>query len=314
MLGKRYVLQAAVSIEAARSGLYRHSLLKRYFYLRTSSYERSLNSTGKIAMRSNKSPEYRSQLRYDGLITDAHNHIGTDIEGVVQEPRALLRKMAQSRVAKCIIFPFNEIKPGKAFSAANDYIARVVAAYPDKFIGFARTDPRHPQAVAEVRRAVNELDLKGLKLHPRSQLFKPSDEMMVPVLEACVSLRVPVLFHSGFAYDPIPPMIAEVADNFPELTIIMGHMGCSEVCTPTGVNEAIQVARNKDNVYLETSRVMLAACIKKAVQVAGDTRVIFGSDTPYGSQLDEIQTMLRAGLSEASLGRIFFHNIEELLR
>jgi uncharacterized protein len=267
-----------------------------------------------MAMRSKKSSQYRSQLPCEGLITDAHNHIGTDIEGVVQEPQALLRKMAQSHIAKCIIFPFNEIKPGKAFSAANDYIARVVAAYPDKFIGFARTDPRHPQAVEEVRRAVNELDLKGLKLHPRSQLFKPSDETMVPILEACVSLRVPILFHSGFAYYPIPPMIAEVADYFPELPIIMGHMGCSEVCTPTGVNEAIQVARDNDNVYLETSRVMLTSCIAKAVQVAGNTRVIFGSDTPYGSQVDEIRTILRASLSKASLERIFSQNVEELLR
>lgn len=257
--------------------------------------------------------QYRPQLRYEGPITDAHNHVGMDIEGVVQEPRTLLRKMEQSHVARCVIFPFNEMKPGKAFSAANDYIAKVVAAYPDKFVGFARTDPRHPQAVEEVKRAVNELNLKGLKLHPRSQLFKPSDKMMVPVLEACVALRVPILFHSGFAYDPIPPMIAEVADSFPELPIILGHMGCSEVCTPTGVKEAIQVARDNENVYLETSRVLLTSCIARAVQVAGDTRVIFGSDTPYGSQVEEIRTMLRAGLSEASLGRIFSQNIEELL-
>ncbi len=159
-----------------------------------------------------------------------------------------------------------------------------------------------------------ELGLKGLKLHPRSQLFKPSDETIVPVLEACVALGVPILFHSGYAYDPIPPMIAKVAESFPELPIIMGHMGCSEVCTPTGVEEAIQVARGNDNVYLETSRVMLASCIAKAVQAIGDTRVIFGSDTPYGSQLDEITAMLRTGLPETSLGRIFSNNIEGLLR
>jgi predicted TIM-barrel fold metal-dependent hydrolase len=156
--------------------------------------------------------------------------------------------------------------------------------------------------------------LKGLKLHPRSQMFNPSDEQTLPLLEACVGLRVPILFHSGYAYDPIPPMIAQVAQSFPELSIIMGHMGCSEVCTPTGVEEAIQVARGNDNVYLETSRVMLTSCIAKAVQVIGDTRVLFGSDTPYGSQLDEISTILRTGLSETSLSRVFSENIMELLR
>ncbi|MFZ0012292.1 MAG: amidohydrolase family protein [Halobacteriota archaeon] len=267
-----------------------------------------------MGTRSRAGSAHRSQLLYHGAIIDAHNHIGMDLEGVMQQPQSLLRKMEQSHVQKCIIFPFNEIKPGKAFSTANDYIAKVVAAHPGKFIGFARTDPQHPLAVDEVRRAVKQLGLKGLKLHPRSQLFNPSDEQTLPILEACVGLRVPILFHSGYAYDPIPPMIAQVAQSFPELSIIMGHMGCSEVCTPTGVEEAIHVARGNDNVYLETSRVMLASCIAKAVHVVGDTRVLFGSDTPYGSQLDEITTILRTGLSETSLSRVFSENIKELLR
>jgi len=59
---------------------------------------------------------------------------------------------------------------------------------------------------------------------------------------------------------------------------------------------------------------MLTSCIAKAVQVIGDTRVLFGSDTPYGSQLDEIATILRTGLSETSLSRVFSENIMELLR
>ena len=267
-----------------------------------------------MATRSKAGSAHRSHLPYRGTIIDAHNHIGMDVEGVTQLPQSLLRKMELSHVQKCIIFPFNEIRPGKAFSTANDYIAKVVAAHPEKFIGFARTDPQHPLAVEEVQRAVRQLGLKGLKLHPRSQLFNPSDEQTLPLLEACVGLRVPILFHSGYAYDPIPPMIDRVAQSFPELSIIMGHMGCSEVCTPTGVEEAIDVARCNENVYLETSRVMLAPCIGKAVEVIGDTRVLFGSDTPYGSQRDEITTILQAGLSEASLSRVFSENIKELLR
>jgi len=110
-------------------------------------------------------------------------------------------------------------------------------------------------------------------------------------------------------------MIAEVAERFPGLPLIMGHMGCSEACKSTGVvEEAIQVARASDNVFLETSRVILTSCIKKAVRVVGDTRIIFGSDTPFGSQIDEIHTIMRAGLPESSLSRIFANNIEELLR
>ncbi len=255
-----------------------------------------------------------SRQFYQSAIIDAHNHIGTDLGGVVQAPRSLLRKMEQAEINRCVIFPFNEIRPGKAFSMANDYIAKVVAAHPDQFIGFARTDPNDPSAAEEVRRAVKTLGLKGLKLHPRSQLFNASDEHVAPVLEECVKLKIPVLFHSGYHYSPIPPAIAQVADTFPELVILMGHMGCSEMCTPTGVNEAIRVACANDNVYLETSRVMITSAIHQAVHVLGEERVIFGSDTPYGAQLDEIRAILSSDLPESSLSSIFYKNLAQLLR
>ncbi len=254
-----------------------------------------------------------SRQCYRDVIIDAHNHIGTDLEGVVQAPRSLLRKMKQAEINRCVIFPFNEIRPGKAFSMANDYIAKVVATHPDQFIGFARTDPNDPLAAGEIKRAVKKLGLKGLKLHPRSQLFNASDEHVLPVLEECVRLKIPVLFHSGYAYHQIPPTIAQVADIFPDLVIMMGHMGCSEMCTPTGVNEAIRVARANDNVYLETSRVMMTSCINLAVRVIGEDRIIFGSDTPYGSQPDEIATILSSDLPESSLSRIFYRNLAQLL-
>ncbi len=255
----------------------------------------------------------RSRQLYGDLIFDAHNHVGTDLEGVVQAPGSLLRKMELAQINCCVIFPFNEIRPGKAFSMANDYIAKVVAAHPNQFIGFARTDPNEPCAAEEIRRAVKNLGLKGLKLHPRSQLFNASDTRVIPVLEECVKLKIPVLFHSGYAYTPIPPTIAQVADLFPELVILMGHMGCSEVCTPTGVNEAIRVARRNDNVYLETSRVMMTSCINHAVRVIGEERVVFGSDTPYGSQSDEIAAILSSKLPESSLSHVFYRNLARLL-
>ncbi|MGZ4952570.1 MAG: hypothetical protein ACXV5A_04130, partial [Halobacteriota archaeon] len=75
----------------------------------------------KRSYKNNVLLQYR-QLYRDTII-DAHNHIGADLEGVVQEPRSLMRKMEQARVDRCVIFPFNEIKPGKAFSTANNYIA-----------------------------------------------------------------------------------------------------------------------------------------------------------------------------------------------
>jgi predicted TIM-barrel fold metal-dependent hydrolase len=267
-----------------------------------------IHNKGELFLRHN-----RKNRHSDMLIIDSHNHIGMDIHGVIQEPRSLLKKMVNSGVNKCVIFPFNEIRPGRAFAAANDYIAKVVKSHPERFIGFARTDPTHPSAADEVYRAIKKLGLKGLKLHPRSQEFHPSDDEIIPVLEMCVNLKVPILFHSGYAYRTLPPAIGEMADRFPELPVIMGHMGCSDVGTPVGIDDAIRIAGKAENLYLETSRMMISSYIAKAVRLVGEDKVIFGSDTPYGRQEDEIEVILKSELDSFSLTRIFSENIRGLL-
>src|SRR5687768_2539431 len=47
----------------------------------------------------------------------------------------------------------------------NDYVAGVVARYPDRFIGFGGVNPRLPGAVESIRDCAR-MGLKGIKLHP----------------------------------------------------------------------------------------------------------------------------------------------------
>src|SRR2546428_790736 len=49
---------------------------------------------------------------------------------------------------------------------SNDFVAGCVRRHPDAFLGFASVDPWKGRAAeAELRRAVTDLGLKGLKLH-----------------------------------------------------------------------------------------------------------------------------------------------------
>src|SRR5205823_11594756 len=57
-----------------------------------------------------------------------------------------------------------------------DLVPSCVERHPDVFIGFASVDPwRGKEAQAELRRAVTDLGLRGLKLHPSVQAFAPDD-------------------------------------------------------------------------------------------------------------------------------------------
>ena len=76
---------------------------------------------------------------------------------------------------------------------SNDYVAEIAASHPEQFIGFASVDPHKGEwAVKELERAVMELGLKGLKLHPIHQAFFPSDDAFRPLFNKCEELRVPV--------------------------------------------------------------------------------------------------------------------------
>jgi predicted TIM-barrel fold metal-dependent hydrolase len=179
---------------------------------------------------------------------------------------------------------------------SNDYVAKIVGAHPEQFIGFATVDPwKGEAAVDELERAVQDLGLRGLKLHPIHQAFFPNDERVYPLYEKCQALGIPLLIHSGFAaagvgmpggggfklkYAKPIPGFDDVAADFPDLTIIMAHPAWP------WIEEQIAVALHKPNVYLDLSGWAPRYIPKELVREA-DTRlrdkVLFGSDFPYVS-------------------------------
>lgn len=175
----------------------------------------------------------------------------------------------------------------------NDYVAEVVAAHPDRLIGFGSVDPWNgDRAIREVERAVTELGLRGLKFHPSLQQFFPNDERFYPLWERCSELGIPVLFHSGQTgvggrtaggggvklkfCRPIPH-IDDVAADFPELTIIMAHPAVP------WQEEQLSVALLKSNVYMDLSgwspKYFRPILVQYARTILQD-KVLFGSDYP----------------------------------
>ena len=176
----------------------------------------------------------------------------------------------------------------------NDYVAGMVRAHPDVFIGFATVDPRKGgAAVEELERAATELGLRGLKLHPVHQGFFPDDPEFEPLFAKCQELRVPVLIHTGYAAagagtpggggfklahsTPIPH-IDNLAADHPDLTIIMAHPAWP------WVDEQVAVALHKPNVYVDLSgwapKYIPPQLIREANTRLRD-KVLFGSDYPY---------------------------------
>ena len=135
----------------------------------------------------------------------------------------------------------------------NDQIAEL-CAMSDRLIGFASVDPHQPDAAAKLDVAIKQLKLRGLKLDPAMQQFRPADRAAYPVYEKAQELGIPVLFHAGMSWAPgsrleygQPLLFEPVAVDFPKLNIVLAHLAWP------WVTEAVALALKYPNVHLDTS-------------------------------------------------------------
>lgn len=241
------------------------------------------------------------------MIIDAHNHVGGPDKGdnMKQSPEEIISSMDKAGIDKSVIFPFNEIKPGVSFSLANDYIASAAKKYSERLIGFARLDPNYEvKAIREMERAINELGLRGIKLHPTSQKFSLDNPCVLKIVKKASKLNVPVIFDSGKKLSP-PEKIGVLAELFPGAKIIMAHM--------QGDNY-LEIAEKFDNVYLGTTGMFEINTLNEAFQRLGAEKLIMGSDSPYTPQEVEIKKFdFIPGITREEKAKILGQNMSKIL-
>ena len=227
--------------------------------------------------------EYRMEL--DGLVAEMDRH------GVT---RAVLSSAGE--------YAAYSVREG------NDEIAAAVRCHPARLTGFATVNPwMRATALAEVRRAREDLGLAGLVLHPMLHGHDANDPLVFPVVEQAIRLGMPVYITGGAPLLAVPYKIADVAGRYPEARFIMGHAGwdfhfdvmyCLEACP---------------NLWVETSKNEIAN-LDSIVRTRGAQRVLFGSDHPFSSYESEIaKVRLLPDAAQDDIERILGLNALELL-
>ncbi len=139
------------------------------------------------------------------------------------------------------------------YRAENERAARLAAANPDRFTGFAAVDAADGMAaVDELKRSVEELGLRGLNLQPFASRLAANHAKCYPLYLKCLEYGIPVTIHTGINYSSDraieygrPAAIDDIACDFPGLRIVMNHGGWPWVA------EAVAIARKHRSVYLE---------------------------------------------------------------
>jgi len=169
----------------------------------------------------------------------------------------------------------------------DQYVAKYVAAHADRLIGFLSLDPTQPGWEDELRYGHQELRLRGIKLMPMYAGFRPDEPRMDPLWSYAQQHRLPVLLHTGTTFVSQAPLectlprhLDPVATRFPEVRIIMAHLGHPYE------GECVVTARKHPHVYADISALhyrpyQFYHSLMLVQEYGIWDKVLFGTDYPF---------------------------------
>jgi 2,3-dihydroxybenzoate decarboxylase len=238
---------------------------------------------------------------------------------------------------------------------ANDRLRDAIAQHPDRLAGFAALPTPDPQAAAdELERAVSKLGFKGAMLHGRSQGVFHDDPKFWPIYERAAALDVPIYIHPG----PPHPAVAEayyqdyvagfpwlnsaawgytigtanqamrmilsgLFDEFPNLKVILGHLGEGLPFLLDRMDESFKRPGSKpmefkqtfcEHFYVTTSGNFSTPALLCTILEIGIDRVLFSVDWPFVENLPGMEWMQTLPLSIEDKQKMLSGNARKLLK
>lgn len=116
----------------------------------------------------------------------------------------------------------------------NEFLLDVRKTAPERFALTCSVDPLRDiyQSTLEIERCVKEWGFQACKLYPTYDHFDPRDRRLWPIYEKLIELDIPMQVHMGWTPCLNAPMkyqqpylLDDVAQAFPELKVVISHMG-----------------------------------------------------------------------------------------
>lgn len=206
--------------------------------------------------------------------------------------------------------------------AVNDRLYQAVRRHPDRFAAFAALPTPDPQAAAdELERTVTELGFKGAMVHGLTNGVFFDDKRFWPILERAAALDVPIYLHPavphpavvdayykdyladypgiltaawGFTMETatagLRMVLSGAFEAYPNLKVILGHMGEGLPFLLWRINMALQRPGNKRvnfqetfsrNVYITTSGNFSTPALICSMLEMGADHILYSVDYPF---------------------------------
>jgi predicted TIM-barrel fold metal-dependent hydrolase len=239
--------------------------------------------------------------------------------------------------------------------SANDRLCDTVRAYPDRFAGFAMLPTADPTAAAdELERAVTKLGFKGAMVHGLTGGLFLDDKRFWPIFERAQALDVPLYMHPavphpavidvyykdyveqypnilraawGFTVETatqgIRLILSGVFDAYPQLKIILGHLGEGLPFLLWRINMALvrdgagpSWFRDTfcEHFWITTSGFFSDPALLCCMMEMGVDRILFSVDYPFVENAPGTAWMERIQLSAEDKAKILSGNARGLLK
>ncbi|MGD1002947.1 MAG: amidohydrolase family protein [Minisyncoccia bacterium] len=247
----------------------------------------------------------------------------------------------------------------------NDWLGGIVKQYPTRFAGFATLPTQSPQDAAdELERTVKQFGFKGALINGHTQGKYMDDPSFSPLFERAQALDVPIYIHPTDPpqaimdtyykdYNPamtvgwgwqvetgthlLRLMSGGVFDRYPNLKIIVGHMGEFIPFALPRLNIALTLGNwlaaaqtgdqkgkavmqqsvlyyMKQNVFITTSGVFDQAALIHAIAGVGIDHILFSVDEPMRDNFEAVAFLKEAQLSKEDKEKLAHGNAEHILK
>jgi uncharacterized protein len=240
-------------------------------------------------------------------IIDGHIHIGKwsniffDYETTV---RQAIDVMKSSGVDAAVCLPADATPNEKLLNEIN-------SQFGFQFFFAAWINPDDKELDSFLDKNMDSVSL--FKIHSSIQRRKITDESYKKYIELAIDNNKPIVVHCGrwkeMASYEYP---LELAKKYPELKIILAHLGGDQPGLYLECAEEVKRINSK-NIYLGTESIREFYFVNKVVKTVGAERVIFGSDYNLGLPKMYIPVIDSLDISDEEKELIFSGNILRIL-
>jgi len=261
---------------------------------------------------------------YDGVFAlpaiDVHGHFGRNCPAgrhILRpfgsaEPLEVVQTMRRCNITKLIVSPMESLFPfGDADVLQGNLSAAKAVVENRELLQWVVVNPHEERSYEQAGDLLKTRTAVGIKIHPVAHIYDIKEKGEA-LFNFAAEHNLIVLTHSGDDQS-LPQDFVPFANAFPNVKLILAHLGCSSSDDRMLHVKAVEASRH-GNIYVDTSSAMniLPNVLETAVKRIGADKILFGSDTPlYFTPMQRARIEF-SEISDVDKQRIFRDNAIKL--